>query len=107
MEDESVNYLVESIRCKKLSWPITYVGIPLGGNSRSRTFWEGVGSKVARHLKTWKGNLFYFGGRVTLINICLSSIPFYFRIPAGITERIEARMRKLYEEEVIKSAETI
>ena len=45
----------------------------------------------------WKGTYFSLGGRITLIQACLSSIPLYFlsqfRIPMGVANSIEKIMR--------------
>ena len=35
-----------------------YLGLPLGGNPRSRNFWDLVISKVAKRLDSWKKGFF-------------------------------------------------
>lgn len=109
--DKLVDYLAESMGCTKLSWPIKYLRVPLDGNQRSRTFSKGVEDKVAKHLESWSSGLFSLGERVTLINACHSSILLYYRylfkIPPGIIERIEGRIRRFLSTGVADSIEII
>lgn len=61
---------------------------PLRENLRGGAFWEEMEKKVAKQSESWKGRSFSLGGRVALIQTCLSSIPIYclslFRIPCGV-----------------------
>lgn len=50
LDGDPVNSLVESIGCEKLSSPITHLGVLLGINLRSKSFWEMVETKVGRCL---------------------------------------------------------
>lgn len=36
-----------------------------------------MASRISRRLEYWKGGLFSHGGRVALVNACLSRIPIY------------------------------
>lgn len=71
-----------------------------GGNPRCKSFWDGMISKVSRRLDRWKWGLFSMGGRVTLIQACLSTMPIYyiflFKIPAGIIRELEGVIRNFY-----------
>ena len=53
--------------------------------------------KISKRLDCWKGAYSSLGGRITLIQSCLSSIPLYFlslfRIPVAIAQNIEKLMR--------------
>ena len=57
---------------------LTYLGSPLGGDSRALSFWDPMAHKVYKRLDYWKGVFFSLGGRITLIQSCLPSIPIYF-----------------------------
>ena len=46
--------LSRSIGCDIGSWPMKYLGIPLGGNPIKSEFWEPVISKVSKRLDGWK-----------------------------------------------------
>ena len=74
-----------------------YLGVPLGGNPRSVSFWDPVVEKIPKRLGNWKGAYFSLGSQITLIQACLSSIPLYylslFRILVGVANTIEKIMR--------------
>ena len=75
---------------------MSYLGLPLGGNSISKGFWDPMVEKVARRLDGWKAFLL-LGGRITLIQSCLSHIPSYFlsllRIVVSMAKRLEKLQR--------------
>ena len=52
---------------------------------------------MGQRLDRWKGAYFSLGGRITLIQACLSSIPLYylslFRIPVSVTNTLEKLKR--------------
>ena len=73
-----------------------YMGVSFGGNSRSFSFGDFVVEKISKHLDNWKGAYFSLGGRITLIQSCISSIPFYlslFRISMEVANTVEKIMR--------------
>ena len=74
-----------------------YLGLPLGGNLLSKEFWNPVLEKVSKRLEGWKKGLLSRGGRLTLIQLVLSSIPVYFlslfKLPMGIAKEIESNFR--------------
>ena len=71
--------------------------MPLGGNPCNRTFWDPVIGKVSKRLDGWKRAFLSKGGRLTLIESVLSTIPTYFlslfRIPFGVIKEMEKIMR--------------
>ena len=50
VDDETVLSLAYSVGCEVGVWLTTHLGMPLGGNPYSRTFWEPVISKVTKRL---------------------------------------------------------
>lgn len=64
--------------CEVGSWPLSYLGMPLGGNPCRSGFWEPVIEKVSRKLEGWLKGCLLRGGRLTLIQSVLESIPLYF-----------------------------
>ncbi|KAK3222581.1 hypothetical protein Dsin_009606 [Dipteronia sinensis] len=71
--------------CKEAKLPITYLGLPLGANPISKTFWNPVILKIENRLAPWKRRFLSKEGRLVLIKEVLSSIPTYymsvFKIP--------------------------
>ncbi|RVW32138.1 putative ribonuclease H protein [Vitis vinifera] len=72
-------------------------GLPLGGNPKTIGFWDPVVERISRRLDGWKKAYLSLGGRITLIQSCLSHIPSYFlslfKIPASIASKIEKMQR--------------
>lgn len=58
-------------------FPFSFLGIPIGVNSRRHSLWEHVLAKVRQRLSTCKGNNLSLGGRVILLNSVLNSIPLF------------------------------
>ena len=83
---------VEYLNCRILSMPFTYLGIPIRANPRRSELWDPVIRKCERKLARWKQRHLSFGGRVTLIQSILTSIPIYFfsffRVPSRIVDKL-------------------
>nr|XP_016449022.1 PREDICTED: uncharacterized protein LOC107774064 [Nicotiana tabacum] len=81
------------------SLPAIYLGMPLGAKSKSKLIWNSVIEKCEKKLARWKFQYLSLGGRLTLINSDLDSLPTYmmslFPIPAGVTERLD-RLRRSF-----------
>ena len=80
---DASNYL----KCSLMSFPFSYLGIPIGANPRRCQTWEPIITKCERTLARWKQRHLSFGGRVTLINSVLTSIPIYFFSFSGFPDR--------------------
>ncbi|RVW50855.1 putative mitochondrial protein [Vitis vinifera] len=82
---------------KVSEWPLSYLGLPLGGNPKTIGFWDPVVERISRRLDGWKKAYLSLGGRITLIQSCLSHIPSYFlslfKIPVSIASKIEKMQR--------------
>jgi hypothetical protein len=74
--------------------PFVYLGLPIGGDPCSLSFWEPVVNKILSRLVGWKSRFLSFGGRLVLLKFVLSSLPVYalsfFRAPSGIISSIES-----------------
>ena len=82
----------EFLNCRIFSLPLTYLDIPIGANPRRDELWDPVIRKCERKLARWKQRHLSFGGRVTLIQSTLSSIPIYFlsffRLPGKVADKL-------------------
>ncbi|KAJ9678120.1 hypothetical protein PVL29_022881 [Vitis rotundifolia] len=89
--------LAELLNCKASGWPILYLGLPLGGNPKACGFWDPVIERISSRLDGWQKAYLSFGGRITLIQSCLTHMPCYFlslfKIPASVAARIERMQR--------------
>ena len=70
--------------------------VPLGANPWSDSIWNPVIKMISKWLDNWKGAFFSLGGRVTLIQSCLSGVLLYylylFKILVEAADKIERLM---------------
>ncbi|RVX14250.1 putative ribonuclease H protein [Vitis vinifera] len=97
LDQAHISRLAETLECKASSWPILYLGLPLGGNPRAGGFWDPVIERISRRLDGWLKAYLSFGGRITLIQSCLTHMPCYylslFKLPASVAAKIERLQR--------------
>ena len=97
LEQNHLFRLVEMLDCKASGWPILYLGLHLGRNPKACGFWDPVIERISRRLDGWKKAYLSFGGRITLIQSCLTHMPCYFlslfKIPASVAAKIERLQR--------------
>ena len=76
---------------------MSYLGLSLGGNPKTIGFWDLMVERISRRLDGWKKAYLSLGGKITLIQSCLSHIPSYFlslfKIPVSIASKIEKMQR--------------
>ncbi|GKU89448.1 hypothetical protein SLEP1_g3583 [Rubroshorea leprosula] len=86
------------LHCKEGELPFKYLGIPIGGNNRRKAMWQPMIQAVERKLASWKGRYLSMGGRITLINSVLSSLPVFlmsaYVIPKGTLLSIDKIRRR-------------
>ena len=70
--------LAMELGCKMGGLPSCYLGLPLGAPFKSMAVWDGVEERFRRRLAMWKRQYVSKGGRLTLIQSTLSSMPIYF-----------------------------
>ena len=96
-ESEKLNRMAVSWGCEVGCWPIKYLGLPLGGRPRAIKFWDPVVETMEKRLQSWKKAFLSRGGRLTLIQSVLGSLPIYymslFKIPCGVRGRLEKLMK--------------
>lgn len=80
-----------TLQCKVDLLPVSYLGIPIAGRRPRRQDWEGIILKIRRRLASWKMLHLSLGGRLTLMNSVLSTIPTYwmsiFRMPCWVIKK--------------------
>ncbi|RVW82961.1 Transposon TX1 uncharacterized 149 kDa protein [Vitis vinifera] len=93
LDQNHLSRLAELLDCKASSWLILYLGLPLEGNPKAYGFWDPVIERISRRLDEWQKTYLSFGGRITLIQSCLTHMPCYFlslfKIPASVAAKIE------------------
>ena len=86
-------YFSETFNCAVGDWPIKYLGVPVSGSRIKVANWLPLDEKLLKRLDGWKGGALSMGGRLTLINSSLSSIPTYnmslYLLPKTIVKRMD------------------
>ncbi|RVW53692.1 putative ribonuclease H protein [Vitis vinifera] len=97
LDQAHLSRLAEMLDCKASGWPILYLGLPLGGNPKVCGFWDPVVERISSRLDGWQKAYLSFGGRITLIQSCLTHLPSYFlslfKMPATVAAKIERLQR--------------
>ncbi|GKC79253.1 hypothetical protein Tco_1130027 [Tanacetum coccineum] len=70
--------MVRWMGCDIGEFPFTYLGLPIGENMRRVNAWKPVIEKFKNRLAEWKAKMMSFGGRLTLVNSVLGSLPLYY-----------------------------
>lgn len=98
------------IGCKLGSWPLQYLGAPLGLSIKRKLFWAPLVNKVRSKLAGWKCRTLNKSGRAVLIKSTLNTIPSYwfnlFRAPKNITSQLEQIKRRFFWQEINEKGET-
>lgn len=83
--------------CKIGSWPLQYLGVPLGVLQKSMALREPLINKFKRNIGNWTGSNLNLAGKLVLIMVTLDSLPIYwfnfFKMPKGIQKQID-RIRR-------------
>ena len=82
--------------CSMGEWPIKYLGVPVSGSRLHISDWRPLVEKIDKRLDGWKGGTLSLGGRITLLNACLSSMPLYsmsmYLLPKSVVRKIEGNI---------------
>jgi hypothetical protein len=78
VEDSFMRAASNFVPCNTDSIPFRFLGIPVGANPRRCATWSPILNSIKSKLSSWRGRMLSIGGRVTLINSVLSSLPLYF-----------------------------
>ncbi|KAJ0568257.1 hypothetical protein HanIR_Chr06g0294151 [Helianthus annuus] len=86
------------IGCNSDNIPLSYLGIKVGANMNRIRNWDPILETFDKRLSVWKAKTMSLGGRLTLINSVLESLPIYYfslyKAPSGIIKSLEAKMQK-------------
>lgn len=86
-----------TLGCNLGSWPLKYLGVPLGLSQTSSSLWDPLLSKFHKNLNGWAKNHINTAGKLVLLKATLDSLPIYwfnfFRLPTGIRNKIDTIRR--------------
>jgi hypothetical protein len=76
------------------------LGIPIHYRKFKNTDWREVEERFEKRLSSWKGKYLSIGGRLTLINSVLNSLPMYmmsfFPVPRGVLKKLDYFRSRFY-----------
>jgi mannosylglycoprotein endo-beta-mannosidase len=67
----------DMLNCATGTWPIKYLGVPVSGSRLHIIDWLNLNEKIMKRLDGWQCTSLSYGGKLILLNACLSSIPTY------------------------------
>ncbi|KAJ0462665.1 putative reverse transcriptase zinc-binding domain-containing protein [Helianthus annuus] len=98
VEDDDIKDMAKVVGCNTDNIPLSYLGIKVGANMNRISNWTSIVEVFDKRLSVWKAKSISMGGRLTLINAVLESLPIYYlslyKIPVGVIKMLEAKMRK-------------
>ncbi|XP_071689306.1 uncharacterized protein [Rutidosis leptorrhynchoides] len=100
VEGNIVESMASLFGCKVGCFPFKYLGLPISANMSKYDSWKPVIEKFEKRLSDWKACSVSFGGRLTLINSVLNSLPLYyfslFRAPPCVLKKLESVRRNSF-----------
>ncbi|GKD35184.1 putative RNA-directed DNA polymerase, eukaryota, reverse transcriptase zinc-binding domain protein, partial [Tanacetum coccineum] len=75
---EEIHHMASNTGCSAGSFPITYLGFPIGSNMSLTANWKLLVDKFHSKLSSWKASLLSYGGRLTLLKTVLGSLGIYY-----------------------------
>jgi len=97
---DSLEAYMDLFACKQGTLSIKYLGIPIHYKKLRNSDWKSIEERFEKRLSSWKGKHLSIGGRLTLINSVLSSLPMYmmsfFAIPKGVLKKLDYFRSRFY-----------
>ncbi|XP_068466211.1 uncharacterized protein [Phaseolus vulgaris] len=94
----NILYYLRTLNCAEMTVPFKYLGLEVGGNLRSKKFWEPVIDKLESRLSTWRGRFLSMAGRICVIKSMLTAVPLYylsmFKAPVSVCKNIKRIQRR-------------
>ncbi|XP_071688580.1 uncharacterized protein [Rutidosis leptorrhynchoides] len=100
VDKEEVRDMSNLFGCNIGTFPMTYLGLPIGANVKKLSNWKPVIDKFVKRLLDWKARTISFGGRLTLVYAVLNSLPLYYfslyRAPPFVLKKLESVRRNFF-----------
>jgi hypothetical protein len=77
LDEQKALLYSDLINCATGSWPIKYLGVPVSGSRLHVKDWMSLNDKILKRLDGWQSTSLSYGGKLILLNACLSCIPTY------------------------------
>lgn len=90
-----IEELALELGCKVGGLSSSYLGLPLGAPFKSEVVWDSVEERFRKRLTMWKRQYISKGGKLTLIQSTLSSLPVYFMSLFLLPRKVRMRLEKI------------
>lgn len=90
-----MKFWADHLGCSIREPPIKYLGIPLGLNPRSSSFWTPILDKFRSNLAVWKSNCLNQAGKLILLKVSLDSLPNYWFNLFVIPKQVQSELDKI------------
>ena len=94
---DNVELLASELSCDVGSLPTTYLGLPLRAPHKAMGVWDSIEERFRKRSLSWKRQYISKGGKLTLTQSTLSSLPIYFislfRMPKLVCFRLKKIQR--------------
>lgn len=99
--------MVEGWGCSVGRLPIPYLSLKVGGRIGGVQGWKEVVERVKMKLRNWDNRKISMGGRITIVNSMLSSMPLYsmsfLPMPKTVVKQIKALQRNFLWVEMVRA----
>jgi hypothetical protein len=99
-EEQKALLYSEMINCATGSWPIKYLGVPVSGSRLHVKDWMSLNDKILKRLDGWQSTSLSYGGKLILLNACLSCIPTYamsmYLLPKTVVKKIDIVRKRFF-----------
>ena len=92
---ENVELLAIELGCKVRAPFSTYLGLSLGAPHKSVVVWDGVEERIRKRLALWKRQFISKGGRITLMQSTLVSMPIYLMSLLHMPRVVKLRLEQI------------
>jgi hypothetical protein len=99
-EEQKALFYSEMINCATGSWPIKYLGVTVSGSRLHVKDWIPLNEKILKRLDGWQCASLSYGGKLILLNACLSCIPTYamsmYMLPKTVIKRMDTTRKRFF-----------
>ena len=97
---EEQQQIVDNLNFRLTSFPISYLGMPLGDSRILIRDLEPLMGRVRKKAEPWRGRFTSKGSKTVLIDSCLSSLPMYmmglYTLPEGIHASFDKELSRFF-----------
>ena len=100
VSDEDVVDMAKVLGCGVAKLPMTFLGVPVGGNMGRCENWARIVQKFKSKLCQWKARMLSVGGRLTLLKSVVSNLPTYYMslylMPVTVQKQLESMRNRFF-----------